>query len=112
MQAGQLRHSVILQRPGGTRDVVGARNTTWTDVATVRAAVEPLSGREEFLAAQREASTTHKVTLRYASALAGMDATWRVKFGERVFVIDAPPRDVLERRRTIELMCTEGLRDE
>jgi SPP1 family predicted phage head-tail adaptor len=112
MQAGRLRHSVIVQRPGGSRDAVGARLTTFTDIATVPASIEPLVGREQFLAAERQASTTHKVTLRYASSISSIDATWRVKFGTRIFVIDEPPRNTDERNREITLFCTEGLRDE
>ena len=112
MQAGQLRHSVILQSPTGTLDSVGERSTTWTDVATVRASVEPLSGREEFLAAQRQATTTHRVTVRYATQISAIDASWRVKFGDRVFTIDEPPRNELEKNRQIVLLCTEGRRQE
>lgn len=112
MQAGRLRHSVTLQSPSGTRDAVGERATTWADVATVPADVSPLSGREEFLAAQRQASTTHKLTLRYSSQIAAIDASWRVQYGSRIFTIDEPPRNTDERGREIILMCTEGKRQE
>jgi SPP1 family predicted phage head-tail adaptor len=112
MNAGSLRHRVTLQRPSGTRDSSLERTTTWTDVATVSASIEPLAGREAFLAAQRQASTTHLVTLRHSSILAAMDASWRVVFGDRVFTLDAPPKNVDERGRELQLLCTEGKRRE
>ena len=111
MRVGQLRHRVRLQRPGGARDAVGARITTWTDVGVVWAQVEPLSGRDEMVAAQRQASTSHKVTIRYSSAVAGVAADWRVVFGERILVVD----NIInpdERNEMLELFCTEDLRTE
>lgn len=103
---------VILQSPGGTRNpLTGERVTTWTDVASVFAQIDPLSGREEFLAAQRQASTTHRVKIRYSSEVAAIDASWRVMFGARVFTIDTL-RNIGELGDHLELMCTEGRRQE
>jgi SPP1 family predicted phage head-tail adaptor len=113
MRAGTLRHTVTLQSPAGSRDAVGERVTTWTNVAEgVPANIEPISGREQVLAAQLEATTTHIVHLRYASLWAAMDASWRVLFGSRVFTIDAPPKNVGERNWELVLQCTEGERQE
>jgi SPP1 family predicted phage head-tail adaptor len=113
MRAGKLRHRVTLQSPTGSRDAVGERVTTWTNVAEdVPAEIEPISGREQFLAAQRQATTSHIVRLRYASMWAAMDASWRVLFGSRVFTIDAPPKNVGESDVELILQCTEGERQE
>lgn len=112
MRAGTLRHTVTLQSPGGTKDAFGSRLTTWDDVADVPASVEPISGREQFLAAQRQATTSHIVTIRYGDTWSDIDATWRIKFGARVFTIDAPPRNTEERNKEIILTCTEGPRQE
>ena len=108
MQAGRLRHSVIVQSPGGTRDAVGDVIDSWTSVATVWASVEPLSGREALIAAQLHASTTHKITIRWDTSLAALAATWRILWGARVFDI-VEPRNPDERNRTWELICIEGL---
>ena len=43
---------------------------------------------------------------------AAVDGAWRVLFGSRVLVIDGAPRNIGERSREIELLCTEGLRSE
>lgn len=191
MNAGRLNKLVWLQRPGGSRDTVGGRLTTWTTVAEAWASVEPLTGREAFLAAERQAASSHLITLRFSRAIAGINASWRVVWGQRctadastnaltvtgavpyavdevvkvanyggalpapliantpyfvktvasgvytlaltaggatidlttagtgrhlfaprVFVLDAPPRNVNERDRVIQLVCSEGLREE
>lgn len=111
MRGADLRHQIILQQPGGSQDVVGQRTTTWTDFATVFAAVQPITGREQFLAAQQQASTTHMITIRWSPNLATIDSSWRVKYGTRVFVIDQV-RNTDERNIELVLTCTEGLRQE
>ena len=112
MKAGRRRQRITLQSPAGSRDAVGERQTTWTDVASVWAEITPISVRDTFLAAQAHASTTHRVRIDYASEIAAIDGSWRVLFGSRVLVIDGAPRNIDERDREIELLCTEGLRSE
>lgn len=113
MRAGTLRHRVTLQSPAGSQDAVGERVTTWTSVAADEPAeIRPISGREAILASQREATTSHIVRVRYSSAIAALDASWRVLFGTRVFTIDAPPKNIDERNVEIVLECTEGTRQE
>lgn len=111
MRAGQLKHQVTLQSPETTRDAVGEQTLSFSTVATVPASITPIGGREQFFAAQRHASTTHLIQLRYSSQVAALDATWRILFGSRVFSIDAPPRNVDEADVMFELQCTEGLRE-
>lgn len=103
----RYRHSITLQQPGGSRDSVGERVTSWTNVKAVYADISTLNMREQMLVAQRQASTTHKVTLRYDPDLAAINAAWRVLFGSRVLVIDGV-NNVDERNKTLELLCTEG----
>ena len=111
MRSGSLRHRVTLQSPAGSRDAVGERTTTWTNMATVWASVNPLSVRELLAAGQIQSEVSHRVRLRYADALAALDASWRVLFGSRVLVIQGV-RNIDERQREFELMCSEGIRDE
>jgi SPP1 family predicted phage head-tail adaptor len=95
-----------------SRDAVGQRTTTWTNVAQVYAKIEQLSGSEQFIAAQRQASSTHKVSIRYDSRLAEMDGSYRFMFGTRPLILDAPPVNQDERNILLECTCVEGLRDE
>lgn len=109
MRAGNLRHTVTLQSPLGSRDAVGERITTWTDEATVAAEIRPLTSREQFIAAQRQASTTHFVSMRYSTVTAGINAAWRLMFMGRIFTINGPPKNIEERNKELQLDCTEGL---
>lgn len=111
MGAGKYRQRVILQSPAGARDAVGERTTTWSNVATVWANVRPLTGREQIVASQRQQITDHVVEVRYSSALAALDASWRVLYGSRVLTIDGAV-NADERKREFILYCTESERTE
>lgn len=103
MRPGKLRHRITLQQVTRTPDGIGGYTETWTDVATVWAAVEPLRGRELFDAEQVQSEITHRVRIRYRS---GVDSSMRVRFGARLFRIQSVI-DVDERHREIQLMCQE-----
>ena len=111
MNPGQLKQRITLQRPGGSRDVLGERTTTWTDVATVWARIRPLSTREAAIAGQQQSSASHAVDIRYSSLVSTIDATWRVKYGARILVIDGVLNNE-EANEKFVLYCTEGLRSE
>lgn len=74
--ARKLRHRVILQAPAETQNQqTGDMEITWNDVATVWAAIEPLSGRE-FIAAQAENNeVSARITIRYRPDVTGK---WRL----------------------------------
>lgn len=110
--AGKLNKRVTLQQPGGSRDAVGERATTWSNIATVWASVDPLSTSQLAAAAQLQTNASIRVSVRWSSAIAGVAADWRIKFGSRILVIAAPPRNVGESNQIIELLCSEGLREE
>lgn len=111
MRAGRLDQRVILQSPAGSRDAVGERTTTWTNVATVWASIGPLSVRDLLAAGQTQSEVTHRVRIRHSSTVAAIDASWRVLFGARILVIQGV-RNIDERDVEIELLCSEGLREE
>ncbi len=110
--AGEFRHRVRLQSPGGMQDATGERLTSFTDVATVWASVKPITGRSAVIAAERQSSATHTVTVRYSTISKAIASSWRVRLGERVFVINAPPKNIDEADTWIELECVEGLSNE
>lgn len=112
IESGRLNQRVTLQSPAGSRDALGERVTTWTDVATVWAAIEPLSTRETFAAAQAQSEATHRVTVRYSTTTAAIGPEWRVKFGTRLMPLVGRPRNVREAKDIIELLCSEGMREE
>lgn len=102
---------IALQSPAGARDSVGERTTTWTTVETVWADISPLSVRDLIAAGQTQSEVSHRVKVRYSSSIGGIDASWRVLYGSRVFVIGGV-RNLEEDSRVLELICSEGLRDE
>lgn len=106
MRVGALRHQVTVERPVRAQDAAGAVTTTWTAVATPWAAVEPMRGQERFVAQQVAAEVSHKITLRYESALAGMTPAWRISFGSRRFDLLAV-LDPGERNTVIECLAVE-----
>ena len=103
MRSGRLRHRVTIQQPVVAVNGYGERITTWSTVATVWGAVEPLRGREFFDAEQVQAEVSHRVVLRYRSGLA---TTMRLLHLTRVLHIQAII-DVDERHRELQLMCRE-----
>lgn len=112
MYSGKLRHRITIQIPAGVRDAVGERITTWTDVATVWARINPLSVRELLAAGELHSETSHKITIRYSSLVSSVDASCRVLYGTRIFVLQGPPRNIDEANHTLEFLCSEGLREE
>jgi SPP1 family predicted phage head-tail adaptor len=105
MKAGALRHLVTLQAPLVTTNDYGEAITTWQDVATLSAALVPLSAREFFHAQQTQADVTHKVMLRYRP---GLTPTMRLVVCGRIFHI-ASVIDREERQVELELLCKETL---
>lgn len=67
--AGDLRHRVLIQQQVTTRDEDGVQTTSWVDVATVWASVEPLSAREFIQSGQTQAAVTARITIRYRAGL-------------------------------------------
>ncbi len=106
MKAGELRHRIKIQKldeaQGGTGEILKG-DADWTDFADRWAAVEPLQGRELFIAQQISAEVNIRVRLRY---LKDVTARMRVLFGTREFDIKAV-LNPLERNRETELLCKE-----
>lgn len=104
MRAGSLRHQVQLQSLG-TRvdDGFGGGSIPDSDVATVWASIEPLTGQERLQAESFDARLSHRIRIRYYP---GIHPSWKVKYGVRVFDIKSVA-DLDERHREVELMCEE-----
>lgn len=107
MQSGQLRKRLTIQQRSAAQDSYGQPLTTWTDVATVWGAVEPLSGRELMAAEAVQAEVTHQVVIRYRP---GISAKMRIAYGARLFDIQNV-LDENERHRILTLLCLEGMSD-
>ena len=108
MKIGTLRHRVTLEEKTVTRDGYGGEVVTWSTVATVWAAVEPLQGREFLDGRRLEAEVNTRIRMRYRSGiLPGMRVTW----GDHVYDVEAV-LEVESRRRELRLMCREWRLDQ
>lgn len=106
MRAGRLRHRITFQQePSRTDDEIGGYVPEWSDVCAVYASVDPLRGKEALAAAQVQADTMHKITIRWRS---GLTAAMRIKFGTRYFNI-RELRVVREVHHIIEIIADEGV---
>jgi SPP1 family predicted phage head-tail adaptor len=116
ISAGALNRRITLQSHSITQDTYGEPLNTWTNVATVWAAVEPLSGRELLAAQAVQSSVTHQITIRYQvqfadpKVMAAMRATMTKDGVTRIFNI-SDSRDLEEHRNMLVLGATEGLND-
>lgn len=84
MKSGKLRHRVRIEQYApqrGTDDEVIQDETTgeiqrsWVPVATVWAAIEPISAREYIQSQATQSQVTARLTIRYRS---GLDASMRL----------------------------------
>lgn len=67
MMAGKLDQRITIQDKSVSRTAMGDEQVTWTDVETVWASAEPLSGREYIAARQAQADITIRFRMRYRS---------------------------------------------
>lgn len=103
MRAGDLRHSVTIQQATSSRNSYNEKVLSWSDFATVYAAVEPLQGREYWDAQAINAERTVRFRIRYRSDVTPL---MRVSWDSRLFDINAV-LDVDGRQRELHLMTTE-----
>lgn len=68
LNPARLRHRIVIQKPVETQDSnTGAITTTWQDVATVWATIEPLSVKEIIAAQAEDSKMSGRITIRYRS---------------------------------------------
>src|SRR4051812_18696585 len=81
---GKMRHEIRLQSQVRTPDGAGGVTTTWSDVMTIWAQIEPKTSLKRFFADRLEQNISHVITTRFAD---GVDTKMRALFGSRVFQI-------------------------
>lgn len=108
MQAGTLRHRITIQRKvagSPQQNALGEPDVTWTDYLTVSASVDPVTGKESFIAQEHLNRVTTKIRMRYR---AGVTGDMRVSFNGSIYDIKA----VLnwgERNIELMLLCEQGV---
>ncbi|AXF62407.1 head-tail adaptor protein [Leclercia sp. W6] len=112
MKAGRLRHRVTLQKPASGRLPSGQPATGWVDVASVRAEVADVSGRERIEGGAEVSSTTTRIWMRrYPGIL--VSTGWRAVHlpptgnGE---IYDIQSAISAENGTRLELLCEKGVK--
>jgi SPP1 family predicted phage head-tail adaptor len=103
MDSSRLNRRVTIQYPSTTPDAYGQPVVGFVTLATVWAAVEPLSGGLLFASKQSQSEITLKVTIRY---LASVEENMQIVYGAHTYIIlyliDPEMQHV-----SLELMCKE-----
>ncbi len=104
MRAGQYNKRIIIQKQV---DTVASGETIpiWQTVYIIKAAVEPLKGREYFQAAENHSENTLKIRFWYRP---GITSDMRVIYNNRILYIQGDPIDPEESHRELQLMCIEN----
>lgn len=105
MKPEGLRHRITIQYKTVTQDAIGNEIETWHTFATVWAAIEPISGREYFAAAQTNAEVNHRIKIR---PLPGVNSEMRAVWDNRIFEIEAV-LNIKEKNVEVHLMCKEAV---
>jgi SPP1 family predicted phage head-tail adaptor len=101
---GELRKRIVLQCPTRVPDGMGGFTVTWTDAATVWAAIWPVSATETIQSAQAVMTVTHRIRTRWR---ANLKASWRISYAGRIFNIVS----VIEpntAHRWLDILCREA----
>ena len=100
----ELNKRITLQHPTKAPDGMGGFTATWTDAATIWAAVWPVNATETIGAGQTGMTITHRIRIRYRAIL---KASWRISWGGRYFNI-VSIIDPNMAHRWLDVMCKEA----
>lgn len=103
---GPKRHLIVIQQPVETEDDHHEQIVTWTNVASVYASIEPMTGREFFQSQELQADITHRIRIRYSADVVAVDRTYRATFDSRTFEF-VSVATIQEKRAEIEIMARE-----
>ena len=105
VQAGKLRHRIIIQTFTLEQDDFGQQVRSPITLVERWASVEPLRGQELMNARQVQADVTHRVRVRKAD---GVTPKMQVVFDNRTFEI-LSVLNIEERGRLVEIYCKESV---
>jgi SPP1 family predicted phage head-tail adaptor len=100
---------VTIERRIDTSDNQGGKVRQWVPFVQTRASIDSLSGEEQLQAGQLEARMTHKLRIRYWSAMTvNTGVQMRVRYGARVFSVTSITNEE-EANVWLDLMCHEDV---
>jgi SPP1 family predicted phage head-tail adaptor len=105
MQAGKLRHRVIIKNFTTAADTMGQPINTFATLATVWARVTPKSGSEFVNEGASKIQKVYEVTIRYTGDI---NETYKIEYDSKDLNIQSII-DIDERNRTMKLLCIEDI---
>lgn len=113
---GSLRHRVTVQQRAAVQDpITGEMSQDWLDVATVWAAIEPLSVRDFIQSRAAQSQVSARIVMRYkpdVAAIAGDIRVLHLRGTQPAIVYHAEGvlRDKTSGIDYITLPCSQGVR--
>lgn len=109
--AGKLNKRITIEQSAAgspSQDAYGEPSVSWITFKEVWAEIGPIQGREFWARQQVQSEVTVRVRIRY---LQGVTSAMRVVYGTRILSIEnvIDPR---EGHEELQLMCSEGVKDE
>lgn len=90
------------------RDSYNNAKSVWHPFAIIRASLEPLTGREYWVASQSQAEGTIKLTMRYRRGITDqMRFQYETQDGLKTLEVKSPPINILEQNKYLVIMCRE-----
>ena len=84
IDAGLLKHRLVLEQVIETSDGSGGAIITWSEVATLWASIDSVHAAMRHLAQQSKEAITHRITMRFRGDIS---SGWRFRKGNRIFKI-------------------------
>ena len=109
LSAGTLRKRITLQQQSPSVDTYGQQVSSWTDVATVWASIEPSVGRELMAAQAVSLEQPTTITIRWQPLFASPKAVaaMRVVYNGRIFNLHSVENEA-ERNVLLTLVASEA----
>lgn len=105
IQAGKLRQRVTLQRLTDTTNDYNEVVSDWSTLGSVRASIEPLTGREYMAGSGEESEVTARVRMRATPVTCGLTPNDRLISGCDIVYDIVSVIDPWEYGREVQLMC-------
>lgn len=106
--AGRLRHRVRFEAQVVHVNSYGEQDVAWEEVATVWAAIEPLSARESMLAEQVQSKVNARIIIR---ARDDIRASMRAVHGSMIYNVEGVIRDPDSGQEWMTLPCSTGINE-
>lgn len=103
---GQLKERVLIQTVIETRDTVGQPVKSWATLIACWARIDPIAGRERYVAAQEVGMVTNRITVRHNTKTAAITPEHRVVWKKRIYNI-LSIRNMRERDYWVQMVCVE-----